>query len=267
MWFIYDSCGIGCCVGTYCIMTFVSSLVIKVAILPLGRENYLSPPICIIIYMILLFLGGLSHFICMITDPGAIPRNTFHIAKDDINKPPPQVCLRCRCEKSHRVHHCSVCERCIDKMDHHCPWVNNCVGYYNQKHFVLFLFYIMVACIYSFIMLIIRASFCASNNKSELCTRPREDTALDLMLGMAALFVGGVFFLFVTVMLYDQLSCIINNTSGIDMLKKTPIEKRSVRTNLEETFGGRFSIFWFLPTKVRRNLVRSVDMIENKVIC
>ncbi|XP_035983603.1 palmitoyltransferase ZDHHC15B-like isoform X1 [Fundulus heteroclitus] len=59
-----------------------------------------------------------------------------------------RFCDRCQVLKPDRCHHCSVCETCVLKMDHHCPWVNNCVGFSNYKFFLLFLSYSMLYCIF-----------------------------------------------------------------------------------------------------------------------
>uniref|UniRef100_A0A1I8PRL7 Palmitoyltransferase n=1 Tax=Stomoxys calcitrans TaxID=35570 RepID=A0A1I8PRL7_STOCA len=59
-----------------------------------------------------------------------------------------RFCDKCRIIKPDRCHHCSVCGTCVLKMDHHCPWVNNCVCFNNYKFFVLFLGYALLYCLY-----------------------------------------------------------------------------------------------------------------------
>ncbi|XP_011335754.1 palmitoyltransferase ZDHHC15B isoform X5 [Ooceraea biroi] len=59
-----------------------------------------------------------------------------------------RFCEKCQLIKPDRAHHCSVCGTCVLKMDHHCPWVNNCVGFHNYKFFMLFLAYALIYCIF-----------------------------------------------------------------------------------------------------------------------
>ncbi|XP_068618220.1 palmitoyltransferase ZDHHC16B isoform X2 [Battus philenor] len=53
------------------------------------------------------------------------------------------ICKKCISPKPPRTHHCSVCDRCILAMDHHCPWLNNCVGYFNARYFYLYMVYMV----------------------------------------------------------------------------------------------------------------------------
>ena len=58
-----------------------------------------------------------------------------------------RICQWCFKTKPDRCHHCSQCNRCILKMDHHCPWVANCIGFYNYKYFFCMIFNCAVTCI------------------------------------------------------------------------------------------------------------------------
>ena len=49
-----------------------------------------------------------------------------------------QLCADCFTIRTSRSKHCSVCNRCVERFDHHCPWINNCVGVRNHSYFIVF---------------------------------------------------------------------------------------------------------------------------------
>ncbi|KAL3685000.1 hypothetical protein R1sor_003022 [Riccia sorocarpa] len=45
-------------------------------------------------------------------------------------------CSLCEAEIYKQSKHCRACDKCVDGFDHHCRWLNNCIGKKNYKTFV-----------------------------------------------------------------------------------------------------------------------------------
>lgn len=171
IWLVKDVCGIICASFTYWLMAFAQYVVLTCILLP--EEDILYKSINLVVFELFSFLAIVSHFRTMCTDPGAVPKGTAtKEAIEQLGLPEGQVlykCQKCCSIKPERAHHCSVCQRCIRKMDHHCPWVNNCVGENNQKFFVLFTLYIAVISIHTLTMAVLHFIKCIDSDwKSKL---------------------------------------------------------------------------------------------------
>ncbi|XP_041366401.1 palmitoyltransferase ZDHHC17-like [Gigantopelta aegis] len=86
---------------------------------------------------------------CMMTDPGYIKSNREDKIKAILDLAERQTlslnqfCSTCLIRKPIRSKHCSICNKCVAKFDHHCPWVYNCVGAFNHKYFLGYLIFLM----------------------------------------------------------------------------------------------------------------------------
>ena len=50
------------------------------------------------------------------------------------------LCIFDQLIKSDSSFHCTICNRCSANYDHHCNFINNCLGTRNHKYFLTFLF-------------------------------------------------------------------------------------------------------------------------------
>ncbi|CAH0560328.1 unnamed protein product [Brassicogethes aeneus] len=127
-------------------------------------------------------------------------------------------------------------------MDHHCPWINNCVSYSNYKQFFLLVAYLTV---YSFYFVATSLEYIIEFFKD---MQERKDSVH---------FIGGYVFTVVACVLFAVLlgyhvQLIRKNETTIESLKEAVFCEGNMTfdlgcgRNLREVFGDN-KVLWFVP--------------------
>lgn len=301
-----DPCGWTCLLMTYAAVIYADYVIIKWVVLQTMQDSAWGI-VNIAVYNSIVLLLFISHSRAVFSDPGIVPLPSHPIDFSDehqqtsknkkgnknssntipsglmTNQTPPDedwtICTRCEMYRPPRAHHCRICKRCIRRMDHHCPWINNCVGERNQKYFLQFLFYVGLLAVYSILLVGLSWYFSplSSNEHGKSASGETYTSAsLKVQASRNALFLkqtrilhsvilgleSVLFGLFVFAIGCDQFEAIFTDETLVEQAKKQgPYRPRKPKVALlAEVFGrNQHPIAWLLPFELRRSGTRHIE--------
>jgi len=142
-------------------------------------------------------MSYICHLRAAFSDPGRIKPGLKAPYGSESNYMEIVDCQKCEVPdtwKPARAHHCSECGFCVFKMDHHCPWINNCVGHRNMKYFLLFVTYVFISAVYSSLCMFLSFyNLLSTKSKTHM---QQEGYSIAFIMSILAFIEGGLFAFF-----------------------------------------------------------------------
>lgn len=173
----------------------------------------------------------------------------------DVLPPGWRYCPVCESNAPPRSHHCSVCKECILKHDHHCIFTGRCIGFYNQRYFIVALLYMTIGLLYS---LSYKSPFLLETlgGMSTLALLQMVAPHFGLLLGTfdVVLFLTTIVNLVEVVvlclciyLLVTEIRCVAANQTTYEMSHGIRTYGMGLRKNLRESLGSAWYLVWLSP--------------------
>ena len=112
-WLNVEPCGLICASLVWVIVLYCASVVNGVVLLGWYSDHPVQGWLHFFVFNLCASLALASHARAMLSNPGACPTSSRPTQPSGWNR----TCSKCNNHKPERAHHCSICGRCVLKMD------------------------------------------------------------------------------------------------------------------------------------------------------
>ena len=238
----------------FAFLLYTCPYVVMLVILIIEKKN-LSIFYPLIITTILYIIQIISTIVGGFSDPGILPRQRQDYYYNT-NKPSLKYvingyvttlnyCYSCSLFRPPRTSHCSLCDNCVERFDHHCLWLGTCIGKRNYRYFYFLTSSINISAIFQIGYSLYYIIFNAKKLKN------KEDYNKLILWGLSALSLYDLLFLvfFMGKLFLLHTYLVFNSKTFYENVKKKFKQVPGVNPFKKDLFYTWERIIYKLPPK------------------